>query len=161
VFGLPNWSEIGKLPAEIREQLDAEGVIFTAGKVGISKHFSGHVPGVFSASGVSRYSGGFGFSAARIVATFPARGDANLRSIDCSWDSNKGPATATITSKGLVIDIALHGVDPAFSGTMKLNYKKKIPDEVLQQLPTSTLHFSVEPVFVYRAAGVRPRSPRT
>jgi len=100
VFGLPNWSEIGKLPAEIREQLDAEGVIFTAGKVGISKHFSGHVPGVFSASGVSRYSGGFGFSAARIVATFPARGDANLRSIDCSWDSNKGPATATITSKG-------------------------------------------------------------
>jgi len=60
-----------------------------------------------------------------------------------------------------VIDIALHGVDSAFSGTMKLNYKKKIPDEVLQQLPTSTLHFSVEPVFVYRAAGVRPRSPRT
>lgn len=71
MFGLPKWSEIGKLPAELREQLDAEGVIFTAGKVGISKHFSGHVPGVFSASGVSRYSGGFGFSAARVVATFP------------------------------------------------------------------------------------------
>jgi hypothetical protein len=154
VFGL----QIGKLPAALSEQLEAEGVIYTVGRAGISRHFSGHVPGVFSSSGVSRYSGGFGFSAARIVATFPARGDANLRSIDCSWDTNKGPATATITSKGLVIDIALRGVDPAFSGTMKLNYKKKIPDEVLQQLPTSTLRFPVDPVFVYRAAGVRPKS---
>ena len=159
MFGLRNWSEIGKLPAALREQLEGEGVIFTAGKVGISRHLSGHVPGLFSSSGVSRYTGGFGFSAARVVATFPARGDANLRSIDCSWDANKGPATATITSKGLLIDIALHGVDPAFSGTMKLNYRKKIPDEVLQQLPTSTLRFPVDPVFVYRAAGVRPRSP--
>jgi hypothetical protein len=158
VFGFRNWSEIGKLPAELREQLEAEGVIFTAGKVGISRHFSGHVPGVFSASGVSRYTGGFGFSAARIVATFPARGDTNLRSIDCSWDTNKGPATVTITSKGLVIDIALHGVDHAFSGTMKLKYKKKIPDDVLQKLPATTLRFPVEPVFVYRVAGVRPKS---
>ena len=71
---------------------------------------------------------------------------------------NKGPATATITNKGLVIDIGLHGVDRASSGTMKLNYKRKIPDEVLQKLPTTTLRFPVEPVFVYRAAGVRPKS---
>jgi hypothetical protein len=28
---------------------------------------------------------------------------------------------------------------------------------VLQQLPTATLRFPVEPVFVYRAAGVRPK----
>lgn len=50
------------------------------------------------------------------------------------------------------------GVDPAFSGTMKLNYKRKIPDEVLHKLPTTTLRFPLEPVFVYRAAGVRPKS---
>jgi hypothetical protein len=150
-------SEIGKLPAELRDQLDAEGVIFTAGRVGVVRHFSGHVPGVYSASGVSRYQGGFGFSNARVVATFPARGDANLRSIDCSWDSNEGPATATITDKGLQIEIDLHGVDPASSGSMKLNYKKKIPDDVLQKLPTTALRFRVEPVFVYRAAGVKPK----
>jgi hypothetical protein len=158
VFGfLRNWSQLSNVPAELREQLEAEGAIFIAGKAGISKHFSGHVPGVFSASGVSRYTGAFGFSAARIVATFPARGDTNLRSIDCSWDTDEGPATATITNKGLQIEIGLHGVDRAFSGTMKLNYKKKIPDEVLQKLPTTTLRFPVEPVFVYRAAGVRPK----
>lgn len=159
VFGfLRNLSEIGKLPAELREQLEAEGVIFTAGKAGVYRHFSGHVPGVYSASGVSRYGGGFGFSAKRVVATFPARGDSKLRSVDCAWDSDKGPALATINGKGLQIEIDLHGVDPAFSGSMRLNYKKKIPDDVLEKLPTTSLRFRVEPVFVYRAAGVRPKT---
>jgi hypothetical protein len=41
---------------------------------------------------------------------------------------------------------------------MKLNYKRKIPDAVLQKLPTTRLRFPVEPVFGYRAAGVRPKS---
>lgn len=154
---LRNLSEIGKLPATLREQLEAEGIIFSAGKVGVYRHFGGHVPGVYSASGVSRYAGGFAFTASRVVATFPARGDANLRSIDCSWDTNEGSATATITDKGLKIDIALHRVDPAFSGAMSLNYKKKIPVEVLEKVPTTTLRFAVDPVFVYRAAGVRPK----
>ncbi len=48
------------------------------------------------------------------------------------------------------------GVDHAFSGT-KLNYKRNIPDEVLRKLPTSTLAFRLEPMFFYRADGVRPR----
>lgn len=159
VFGfLRNWPRLSNVPAELREQLEAEGLIFLAHKVGVNRHFSGHVPGVFSASGISRYMGAFAFSSSRVVATFPTRGDTNLRSIDCAWDTNKGPATATITNKGLEIDIGLHGVDRACSGTMKLNYKRKIPDEVLQKLPTTTLRFPVEPVFVYRAAGVRPKS---
>ena len=159
VFGfLRNWPQLSNVPAELREQLEAEGLIFLAHRVGVYRHFSGHVPGVFSASGVSRYTGAFAFSAARIVATFPTRGDTNLRSIDCAWDTDKGPATATITNKGLVIDIGLHEVDRAFSGTMTLNYKRKIPDEVLQKLPTTTLRFPIQPVFVYRAAGVRPKS---
>ncbi len=41
---------------------------------------------------------------------------------------------------------------------MKLNYKRKIPDEVLNKLPTTALQFPVTPNFVYRAAGVRSRS---
>lgn len=159
MFGfLRNLSQIGQLPATLREGLEAEGIIFSAGRVGVVRHFSGHVPGVYSASGVSRYNGGFAFSTARIVATFPARGDANLRSIDSPWDTDQGPGRVSITNKGLGIDIDLRGVDPAFNGSMKLNYKKKIPDEVLAALPRTTLRFPVDPVFVYRAAGVRPRS---
>lgn len=159
MFGfLRNLTQIGQLPAPLREELEAEGITFSAGRVGVVRHFSGHVPGVYSASGVSRYTGGFAFSAARIVATFPARGDANLRSIDCPWDTDKGPGRATITNKGLGIDIDLRGVDPAFSGSMRLNYKKKIPDEVLEALPRTALRVPVDPVFVYRAAGVRPKA---
>lgn len=158
VFGfLRNLSEIGKLPKPLREELEAEGLIFSAGKVGVSRHFGGHVPGVHSASGVSRLAGAFAFTTARVLATLPARGDANLRSIDCPWDNGDGPARATITGKGLKLEIDLHGVDPAFSGSMRLNYRKTIPDEVLQKLPTTTLRFPVQPVFVYRAAGVRPK----
>jgi hypothetical protein len=159
VFGfLSNLAQAGKLPLELREQLDAEGVIFIANKAGVVRHFSGHVPGVYSSAGVSRYSGGFAFSTARIVATFPTRGDSNLRSVDSHWDTDHGAGQATITEKGLTIEIGLHAVDHAFRGTMKLNYKKKIPDEVLEQLPATTLRFPVTPNFVYRAAGVRPKS---
>ncbi|OBH13855.1 hypothetical protein A5695_13050 [Mycobacterium sp. E1747] len=154
---LRNLSEIGKLPAPLRDELEAEGLIFSAGKVGVSRHFGGHVPGVYSASGVARYTGAFAFTTARILATFPARGDSTLRSIDCPWDTSKGPGRATITRKGLKLEIDLHGVDPAFSGSMKLNYRKAIPDDVLAKLPVMTLRFPVQPVFVYRAVGVRPK----
>jgi hypothetical protein len=152
-----HWPKFSNVPAALREQIEAEGALFIADKVGVSKRFSGHVPGVYSAAGVSRYRGAFCFSTARIVATFPTSGDANLRSIDCSWDVDDGPATASISEKGLLIEIDLRRVDAAFSGTMKLNYKRKIPDEVLAALPTRTLAFPVEPAFVYRAAGVRPK----
>lgn len=155
---LRKWSQLTNVPAELQHELEAEGLIFLAGRVGVVRHFSGHVPGVFSASGVARYTGAFAFSAARLVATFPTRGDANLRSIDCPWDTNKGPAAATITRKGLLIDIDLRGVDHAFSGSMRLHYKRHVPDAVLERLPTSSLRFPVDPVFVYRAAGVRPKS---
>jgi hypothetical protein len=42
------------------------------------------VPGVYSASGVSRYTGGFGFSTRRVVATVPVRPDAKLRAVGIS-----------------------------------------------------------------------------
>jgi hypothetical protein len=155
---LRNWSQLSNVPAELREQLEAEGVIFLAQKVGVVRRFSGHVPGAFSASGISRYTGAFAFSSSRVVATLPVRVDAGLRSVDCSWDGAGGPAAATVTPKGLLIDIDLRGVDPAFSGSMKLHYKKTIPADVLGALPATTLRFPVAPEFVYRAAGVRPKS---
>ncbi len=159
MFGfLRGWSEVGNLSADLRDELEAEGVIFTAGKVGVVRRFSGHVPGVRSASGIARYTGGFGFSRARVVAIFPARGDTKLRCIDCPWGTDRGPARATITDEGLQVEIDLHGVDPSFSGSMKLNYKKTIPADALQQLPATSLRFRVTPDFVYRAAGVRPTS---
>jgi hypothetical protein len=154
---LRNWPQLSSLPADLREQLDAEAVIFIADKVGVSRHFSGHVPGVYSSSGVARYRGAFAFTATRVVATFPTGADPRLRAVDCHWDTPPGPARATITDNGLKIDIDLRSVDHAFSGTMSLTYKRSIPDDVLHALPATQLSFPVDPVFVYRAAGVRPR----
>jgi hypothetical protein len=154
VLRLPRLSNV---PAELRQQLDVEDVILLAPRVGVSRSFSGDVPGVYSAAGVARYRGMFAFTAERVVATFPTAANPHLRSIDCRWDTEPGPANATISSHGLAIEIDLHEVDQVFSGTMKLNYQRDIPDEVLGQLPATTVKYRLEPMFVYRAAGVRPR----
>ena len=139
MFGfLRDWSQLGSLPVELREQLDAEGAIFLSGRVGVNRHFSGHVPGVHSAAGVSRYQGAFGFSAARVVATFPTGADPQLRSVDCTWDSRTGPARATITEQGLSIKIDLPAVDREFSGTMVLNYKNASPAKCCSSCPPRT-----------------------
>ena len=151
------WPRLSNVPKDLLEELESEGIIFLAPRVGVRRSFSGHVPGVYSAAGVARYRGMFAFSEERIVATFPTGADPHLRSIDCPWDAEPGPATAQITGRGLSIEIDLRKVDHAFSGTMKRVYRRDIPDDVLQQLPAATVKYRMEPMFVYRAAGVRPR----
>jgi hypothetical protein len=155
---LHNLSEIGKLPAELREELDAEGVIFTAGKVAVSRHFSGHVPGVYSASGVSRYSGGFGFSNARVIATFPTRGRRQAAGHRLPLGHRQGTGARdhhderpTDRNRFTRSRSRLFRLDEA-------ELQKKIPADVLGQLPATVLRFRVEPVFVYRAAGVRSKT---
>lgn len=151
------WPRYSNTPTKLREELEAEGIIFLASRVRVSRSFSGHVPGVYSAAGVARYRGMLGFSQERIVATFPTGRDPDLRSIDCPWDTEPGPATATISAGGLSIEIDLREVDHVFSGTMKLNYRCDLPEDVLRQLPAATVKYRLEPMFVYRAVGVRPR----
>jgi hypothetical protein len=154
---VPRWPRFSNVPGALRAELEAEGIIFLAARVPVRRSFSGHVPGVYSAAGVARYRGMFAFSEKRIVATFPTGADPNLRAVDCPWDTDPGPAIATISARGLSIEIDLRDVDHAFSGTMKLDYRREIPDEVLQRLPAATVKYRLEPMFVYRAAGVRPR----
>jgi hypothetical protein len=150
------WPRFSNTPTKLREQLEAEGIILLASRVRVSRSFSGHVPGVFSAAGTARYRGMLAFSQERIVATFPTGRDPDLRSIDCPWDTEPGPATATISDCGLSIEIDLREVDHVFSGTMRLTYRCELPDAVLQQLPAATVKYRLEPMFVYRAVGVRP-----
>ncbi|MBJ7339209.1 hypothetical protein [Mycolicibacterium sp.] len=94
----------------------------------------------------------------RAVATFPTGADPFLRAIDSRWDLPRGPARVTIGEKGMTVDIALRGVDTSFSGSMALNYKHAIAGELLERMPATQLWCSIDPVFVYRAAGVRPRT---
>lgn len=62
-----------------------------------------------------------------------------------------------VVSHGLAIEIALREVDHVVSGTMKLTYRRDIPGDVLQALPAATVKYRLDPMFVYRSAGVRPR----
>ena len=158
MFGfLRDRASSSRFPAELREQLDGEDVIVIAEKVGVVQHLTGQVPGVVGSS-VSRSQGAFALTSTRAIATFPTGADPYLRAIDSGWGLRRGPARVTIGANGLKIDIALRGVDPAFSGSMTLNYKRAIAEELLQRLPATELRCSIDPVFVYRAAGVRPRS---
>jgi hypothetical protein len=158
VFAFRNPWRLSSVSADLHQQLEAEGIIFLADRVGVSRHFSGHVPGVYSGYDAARYRGAFAFTGSRVVATLPTSGDPGLRAADCGWDSPGGPAILTIAADGLRIEIDLRAVDHAFSGTMSLHYRAAIPDEILHQVPKTTLRVPVDPVFVYRAAGVRPRS---
>lgn len=47
-------------------------------------------------------------------------------------------------------------VDHAFIGTMTINYKHDIADDVLVKLPATQLFSPLDPVFVYRAARRAP-----
>jgi hypothetical protein len=147
-----------RLPAELRARLDGEEVIVIAEGVGVVHHLRGHVPGVFASSSASRSRGAFALTTTRAIATFPTGADPHLCAIDSTWDLPRGPARVRIGSEGLQIDIGLRGIDPAFSGSMTLNYRYAIADELLGKLPATQLWCAIDPVFVYRAAGVRPRA---
>jgi hypothetical protein len=156
VFAFRNPWRLSSVPAELRRQLEAEGIIFLADRVGVSRHFSGHVPGVYSAYDAARYRGAFALTGSRVVATLPTGGDPGLLAADCAWDSPGGPATLTVAASGLRIEIDLRAVDHAFSGSMSLRYRADIPEEILNKVPKTTLRVPVDPVFVYRAAGSGP-----
>ena len=121
-------------------------------------HLRGHVPGVFSSSSAARSRGAFAVTTTRVLATFPTGADPDPRAIDSQWGLPRGPARVTIDSSGLRIDIALRGVDPGFSGSMTLNYKHTLAEQVLAKLPASQLWCGIDPVVVYRAAGVHPHT---
>jgi hypothetical protein len=153
--GRTSWAT---LSSELRGQLEDENVIVVAEKVGVVAHLHGHVTGVFSSSSAARSRGAFAVTTTRVIATLPTGADPYRLAIDSPWDLPRGPARVTISSSGLRIDIALRGVDPGFSGSMTLTYKRTIAEQQLQLLPASQLWSGVDTASVYRAAGVRPRS---
>lgn len=146
-----------RLPAEVRDGLDPGDVIVMAEGVRVVARLGGHVPGVYAASNAARFRGAFVVTGTGIVATLPTPQRPDLRAVDARWDTPGGPAHLTIGATGMRVDIALRGVDPAFSGSLTLTYKTDIADEQLRRLPGTRLRCAVDPEVVYRAAGVRPR----
>jgi hypothetical protein len=149
---------IGKLPAEVRAEVEAEGLIYFADYVAVTRRFSGAIPGLRSARSVASYVGSVALTSQRVLATLSSLPKLAGPTVDVSWDApQSGAATAEIGSTGMQVDIDVSSVDESFTGQLSLHYKVAIPGDVLAGLPRRSLRFDMPPEYVFRAVGVTYR----
>jgi hypothetical protein len=148
----------GRLPAPLRAQLDAEGIIHVAERVRVRQRFSGSVPGMVSSLGVNRHLGLLVFTRDRLQALLPSIPRLTGPAIDVRWDDGRdGPAKVAIDASGVRLDLAVNRVDPRFRGDLSVTFATELTDEVLAALPRRSLAFSVPPDYVFHMLGVRVR----
>jgi hypothetical protein len=146
---------IGKLPADVRTEVEAEGIIYLADFVAVTRRFSGAIPGRRSARSVASCVGSLVLTSQRVLTTLSSLPKLAGPTVDVRWTAPQaGAATAHIAPTGLQCDFHLDRVDPAFTGHLSLHYKAAIPGDVLTGLPRQSLNFDVPPEYVFRAVGV-------
>jgi hypothetical protein len=146
---------IGKLPEDLHAQLEAEGLIYLAEYVPVTRRFSGAIPGLRASHSISSYAGSLAFTAQRVLGTLSMVPKLAGRAIDVRWsEAQAGAATVEISPTGVQLDLDVADVDPKFTGQLSLHYKDAIPDDVLIRLPRRELAFDVPPEYVFRAVGV-------
>ncbi|MFZ0902279.1 MAG: hypothetical protein WAN71_00025 [Mycobacterium sp.] len=149
---------IGKLPPDVRAELGAEGLIYVADYVAVTRRFSGAIPGLRSAHSVASYVGSVALTAQRVLATLSSLPKLAGPTVDVRWDAEQsGAATAELSSTGLQVDIDVGQVDESFTGQLSLHYKIALPGDVLTGLPRRSLTFDMPPEYVFRAVGVTYR----
>jgi hypothetical protein len=147
---------IGKLPDDVRAEVEAEGVIHLAEYVPVTRRFTGRVPGMRSAGSVSSYVGSLVLTNQRVLGTLSTVPKLAGRTIDLRWDAPQaaGAVKAELSESGLLLEVNVAEVDPRCSGHLSLHYKDVIPEDVLMRLPRRSLAFDVPPEYVFRAVGV-------
>jgi hypothetical protein len=146
---------IGKLPDDLHAQVEAEGLIYLADYVAVTRRFSGAIPGVRLPHSVASYSGSLVFTSERVLATLSMLPKLAGPTVDVRWDMPQiGPAKAEISSTGLQVDLDVGEVDEKFTGDLSLHYKVVIPADVLSDLPRLSLAFDMPAEYVFRAVGV-------
>jgi hypothetical protein len=146
---------IGKLPDEIRAEVEAEGIIHLAEYVPVTRRFSGKIPGKRSAGDIASYVGSLVLTNQRVLGTLSSVPKLAGRTIDQRWDAPQaGTVKAELSESGLLLDVDINAVDPRCTGKLSLHYKDAIPQDVLMRLPRRSLAFDVPPEYVFRAVGV-------
>jgi hypothetical protein len=146
---------IGKLPDELRAEVEAEGIIHVAEYVSVTRRFTGRVPGKRSAGSIASYVGSLVLTNQRVLATLSSVPKLAGRTIDLRWDApQEGAVKAELSATGLLLETNVAEVDPRCSGHLSLHYKDPIPEHVLLGLPRRSLAFDVPPEYVFRAVGV-------
>jgi hypothetical protein len=146
---------VGKLPAELRAEVETEGVIYLAEYVPVTRRFHGAIPGLRSAHSVASYAGSLVLTRRRALATLSTLPKLAGRAVDVRWEAmQSGPAITEISATGLHVDLDLDAVNPAFTGHVSLHFKAAVPGDVLAGLPRRSFTFAVPPEYVFRAVGV-------
>jgi hypothetical protein len=147
---------IGKLPAGLHAEVEAEGLIYLADYVAVTRRFSGIIPGVRLPHSVASYAGSLVFTSERVLATLSMLPKLAGPTVNVRWDAPQtGAAKVEISSTGLQVDVDVADVDKKkFSGELSLHYKAAIPADVLAGLPRRLLVFEMPPEYVFRAVGV-------
>lgn len=146
---------IGGLPEKLRAEVEAEGVIYLAEYVPVTRRFSGKIPGKRAHGNVASYVGSLALTNERIIGTLSSVPKLAGRTIDQRWDAvQSGAVTADLSEAGLHVDVNINTVDPRCEGQLSLQYKTAIPPEVLMRVPRRSLAFDIPPEYVFRAVGV-------
>jgi len=146
---------IGGLPDELRAEIEAEGVLYLAEYVPVTRRFSGKIPGKRAHGDVSSYVGSLALTNQRALGTLSSVPKLAGRTIDQPWSApQSGTVTADLSEAGLHLEVDISGVDPRCEGQLSLQYKTPMPPDVLTRLPRVSLAFDVPPEYVCRAVGV-------
>ncbi len=146
---------IGKLPDDLHARAEAEGLLYLADYVAVTRRFSGTIPGMRLPHGVASYSGSLVFTAERVLATLSMLPRLAGPTVDVRWDAPQvGPARVEISTTGLQIDLDVGAVDDRFRGNLSLHYKAAIPADVLSGLPRRSLAFDMPAEYIFRSVGV-------
>jgi hypothetical protein len=150
---------IGKLPDDMRAEVEAEGVLHLAEFVPVTFRFSGRLPGKVAKGNFSSYVGALALTSERVLATLSSVPKKAGRAVDHRWNTSGGSMVqATLDESGLLLSATdLSVIDPTFSGSTSLHYKVPLSDEVLMRIPERSFVFDVPPKFVYSICGVPQR----
>ena len=104
---------IGKLPGELRAQIEAEGIIHLTEYVPVTRRFTGAVPGLRSAGSIASYVGSLVLTNQRALATLSSVPKLAGRTIDQPWNApQSGAVKAEISATGLELEVNVAEVDP-------------------------------------------------
>jgi hypothetical protein len=146
---------IGKLPADMRAEVESEGILHLAEFVPVTFRFGGSVPGFVSKGTIRSYVGALVITRQRVLGTLSTVPKLAGRAVDQRWDApQEGPVKVELAPDGLALDVDTSQIDAAFSGQLSLQYKAAIPEAVLASIPGRLLAFDVPREWVLRAVGV-------
>ncbi|WP_418003820.1 hypothetical protein ACNO8X_01285 [Mycobacterium sp. PDNC021] len=147
---------IGNVPDDIREQLQAEGILHVAEFVPVTFRFSGHIPGKVAKSTLRSLVGALIVTEKRLIGTLSSAPKKAVKTVNHAWDAPAGTMVqAELDDSGLLLDATdISAIDPTFEGSMSLRYKTPLPAEVLAALPARKFTFDVPSKYVYLACGM-------